>query len=91
MAVIDWDENVAGQRDDWGREASSHIRGGLKGIGCRDVMARVPVTDAGVARSDHVCPNPQSLMSLRDGSRIAIDLAFYIAQISTPALIPMRA
>ena len=91
MAVIDWDENVADQRDDCGREASSHIRGGLKGIGCRDVMARVPVTDAGVARSDHVCPNPQSLMSLRDGSRIAIDLAFYIAQISAPSLIPMRA
>ena len=39
VAVIAWDENVADQRDDCGQEAASHIRGELKGICCRDVMA----------------------------------------------------
>ena len=61
VAVIAWDENVADQRDDCGQEAASHIPCELKGIGCRDGDGRVPVTDAGAAPSDHMCPNAQSL------------------------------
>ena len=70
VAVIDWDQIVADQPDACGGEAWIQVRGELKGIGSWR-GGRVRVTDASVARSHEMSPNPRSLVSLSDASRIA--------------------